>query len=693
MRFWLYSLLVNRHPGICIRYHRFHDGTVGFKKFISWVYLIWLNIAYYVFFCRFLGKRPEDARYEAKNLPVKDSESRLDRKKHKDLTAEYYINAAQEYDYVSFDIFDTLIFRPFDDPKDVFYLVGEKTGLMDFKNIRCWAESDARNRCHNTHKHTEVTLAQIWENLEEDTGFDAKTGMKLEMEAEESVCFANPFMLKIWNGLKAKGKKLIVISDMYLSAEFLRKLLVKNGFTGFEDIFVSCEYKKNKANGKLYREVLKKYPADIIHIGDNPHSDVKMAKTAGFDSLYYPNINRDDPLYRAWDMSPIVGSAYRGLVNAGIYCGSEVFSKSYEYGFIYGGLFVTGYCAFIHEYCKTHNVDRLLFLSRDGETLKMAYDMMFPEDDTRYVLWSRKAAGKLMARYDKHDYFRRFIYHKVNQDYTIADALSGMELDFLVDELPNWSKIQKKYLKSHGFWDNAEKNIILNREIAPVKPEDELTEKNGYLLRRFVEAYWDKVENIYAVQDRSASAYYRKELRGCKSAVVVDIGWAGSGAMALAYLSKNAWNIDAELTGIVAGTNSFHNAEPHMSESFLQSGKLVSYMYSQRHNRELYKKHDPNRDHNIYWELLLSSPNPPFKGFYEEGPKFGKPDMDADGAGEIRKGIMDFVKLYKHCFRDYGYMFDISGRDAYAPMLLAMSHNERYLKSVSEKYKLDVNVE
>ena len=67
--------------------------------------------------------------------------------------------------------------------------------------------------------------------------------------------------------------------------------------------------------------------------------------------------------------------------------------------------------------------------------------------------------------------------------------------------------------------------------------------------------------------------------------------------------------------------------------------------------------------------------------------------MDADGAKEIREGILNFVKMYKTCFANHEYMLDISGRDAYAPMLLAMSHNERYLKSVSKKYKLDVNVE
>ena len=31
---------------------------------------------------------------------------------------------------------------------------------------------------------------------------------------------------------------------------------------------------------------------------------------------------------------------------------------------------------------------------------------------------------------DKHDFFRRFIYHKVNQKVSIGDALRSMELAF-----------------------------------------------------------------------------------------------------------------------------------------------------------------------------------------------------------------------------------------------------------------------
>ena len=64
MRVRLYFFLVNKHPGIKTRYHRVHDNATGIKKVLSWLYLLWLNFAYYILFCRFLGIDVEQAIYE-----------------------------------------------------------------------------------------------------------------------------------------------------------------------------------------------------------------------------------------------------------------------------------------------------------------------------------------------------------------------------------------------------------------------------------------------------------------------------------------------------------------------------------------------------------------------------------------------------------------------------------------------------
>ena len=54
----------------------------------------------------------------------------------------------------------------------------------------------------------------------------------------------------------------------------------KNGYGGYEELYVSCEYEKSKAEGSLYEVVKRAYPDtdSMIHVGDNPVSDVKMQR-------------------------------------------------------------------------------------------------------------------------------------------------------------------------------------------------------------------------------------------------------------------------------------------------------------------------------------------------------------------------------------------------------------------------------
>ena len=672
MRLRIYGFLVNRHPGISERYHKFHDGSSSLKSFISWVYLLWLNFAYYCLFCRFLGKKKGIELYESQKLIYGKSESRVHKEEYSYLTVEYFVDKLLLYDVISFDIFDTLIFRPFSDPKDLFYIVGEGLEFMDFKSIRTMAEKEARERRHAEFGDYEVSLEEIWERLSVLTGLDPVIGKAEEIKTERNLCYANPFMLEVFNELKKRGKKLIVTSDMYLSEELLCNLLERNGFSGFERIYVSNKYRKSKAEGSLYRLVKKENNGRIVHVGDNLVSDVRNAEANGIDTLYYPNINRKAQLIRPYDMSPMVGGAYRGIVDNCIYGSGKEFSREYEYGFIYGGLFVLGYCNFIHKYCVNNGIDTLLFLSRDGSILKEVYDKLFPGENTKYAYWSRKAALKQTADINRYDYYRRFIDHRISDRITIGEALESM-----------------------GLLENSKMKAELSE--SKIKLEGLLNVEAAEMLKQFLDTHIYWIEGSYFKEKEACQKYYENLLCDSKKCVAIDIGWAGSGAVALRNLAKNSWELDCEIIGMVAGTNTIYNAEPDASESFLQSGKIVSYMYSQRDNRDLFKLHDPGKDYNIFWELLLSSTEPQCIGFGFDGegnpaPVFGKKDFNSKGISEIRLGIIDFVEEYSRRFEKYPYMMNISGRDAYAPMIVAASHNEKYLKEIEKMFKPIVGV-
>lgn len=658
----IYDGLVNKQVGICYRYHRVHDGAKGAKKLWSWAYLLLINFGFYVLFMKYLGELPQSKIYEEKKLKNPGQEGNC-------YSVDEFVAGLMGYEAISFDIFDTLIFRPFSEPTDLFFYVGNELGAMDFKNVRTQMEKKAREIEHAKSGSYEVSLEDIYEVMAERVGVAKQLGMEAEMEAELEFCYANPFMKQVFDRLIKAGKRVVITSDMYLSSEFLEKMLKNCGYEGYEKLFVSNEYKKNKYEGGLY-QIVKEYlgiAADrIAHVGDNTRSDIDSAVRAGFKAVYYANVNKDSSKYRSYDMSAVIGGAYRGIVNNKYYCGLVDKNPEYEFGYIYGGLFVYGYCSFINRYCKEKGIEKILFLSRDGDILKKAYDIMYPGNASEYVYWSRKAATKLMADNNRLDYFRRFIDHKVNKNISVGSAVKSMGLECLADEL-----FEKSFVNS------------------------ELTNSNSGKVKDILVRNWDKVLAAYENEHKGAKEYYKKAFGGAKKVAAVDIGWAGSGAYALDYLSQKVWKLECSVVGIVAGTNTIHNVEPDCSETFLQSGRMVSYMYSQSHNRDLLKKHNLNKDYNVYWELLLSSPTKQFTGFGYDREivlDFGRADDNQEGIVRIQEGILDFVRDYKRSFGGIDIFENISGRDAYAPMLLAAGKKEKYLKNINKRFNLDVNV-
>lgn len=663
----LYMRLVNEIPGIQDRYHKYRDHLQGWRRITAWGYLMRLNFQYHILHDKTLAQplyfQPDK---DKKIPPGSESEhSCMER-------PEQFAQKLLVYDVISFDVFDTLLFRSFSKPSDLFYLLSEKLDYPDLQRIRIEMEEKARVRKQKKEKHREVTFEDIWNLLEAETGIPAKTGMDVEWKTEMECCFANPYFLAVIKELAKYEKTIVITSDMYLHAEQIKALLCSAGYPEISAYYVSCEYGKSKSDGGLYKILQSNYEDEqrIIHIGDNAYSDHKRAAEAGIHSILYQNVNLAGNRYRSEDMSVVTGSRYRGIVNAHLHSGLEQYSPAYEFGFVYGGLFALGYCQFIHNYVIAHDIDKILFLARDGDILKQVYEQIYPEEASRcvYVLWSRLAATKLTAGYYKYDYFRKFLYHKVNQDYSLKQIFHSMELDDMLEE----------YLRK-------------NESKTSVKTEQQkLTKAEADSIKDYLNQHWRTVLQHYEEQQNYAKSYYAPVFQGCRRVVAVDVGWAGSGAMALNHMVNKVWGWNCDVTGLIAGTNSIYNTEPNCSEAQLASGKLVSYLFSQQQNRNLWKQHNPGKGHNVIVEALLASPNPSFRGFYEDDTKhmFSKKKEDVD-AGQVQKGILDFAKLYqKHCDIER----TISGADCMAPILL-LYRNPDYVKQIINEGEFQMNLD
>lgn len=648
IRMKVYGALVNRVPQIREKYHSVRDcQTRPAQRISAWLYLIGLNIAW------LLGKRdfglPNRCFPDREKKLPKGSESELSLRESPREMAE----RLRAYDVISFDVFDTLIFRPFETPQDLFFLVGERLNYPDFKRIRMETEQRAREECAESRGHREVGLADIYRCMERDAGVPAAKGMELEVQTEFGLCFANPYMKEVVGCLKAEGKKLIAVSDMYLSKDIVKGILKKCGYPDDLDCHVSCEYGKSKSDGSLFEQIksLYGYEKSFVHVGDNVRSDVENAKKAGFDAVWYRNVNEAGKPCRTEDMSAVTGSVYRGIVNARIHNGLCAYGRDYEFGFIYGGIFALGYCQFIHEYAEQHDIDKLLFFSRDGDILIQVYRLLYPgERQAEYVPWSRLAATKMAAGYYKYDYYRRFLYHKVNQGISLERIFHTMELDDMLEDLEKQGLSKKQ----------------------------SLTDRNVETVRAYLNGRWTEVLSHYESQLEKGRLYYRKVLEGCRRVAAVDIGWAGSGAVTFSHIVNEIWKIPCEVTGIVAGSNSAHNSEPDMSEAHFYGKRLVSWMFSQQLNRDLWKRHDPARGDNVVFERLLSSPKPGFKGFTDT--PYGACEAKKESL-EIQAGILDFVRSYTE-HAPGGAESIISGRDAAAPVCLWIDCHEEEMKKM-----------
>ena len=114
----IYRLLVNRIPGIRARYLELRKESSGpAGRLRCFAALAWWNLSYYLLGRRELGCPVKYGYYERKRQVLTGTEGEEPEETWK------LIERLGRYDIISFDIFDTLLLRPFSDPTELFYLL------------------------------------------------------------------------------------------------------------------------------------------------------------------------------------------------------------------------------------------------------------------------------------------------------------------------------------------------------------------------------------------------------------------------------------------------------------------------------------------------------------------------------------------------------------------------------------------
>lgn len=461
---------------------------------------------------------------------------------------------------VSFDIFDTLIQRPFCEPSDLFGFLSDKfndiihsSSYIDFKNIRILAEAECRKKNNLSHPSIEeISLEDIYSYIKENFCFDAHSLDEIknyEIQLELSFCKARHCGKELYELAQYCNKRIIICSDMYLPKDVIQEILHQNGYNGFYKIYLSSEIKYTKHSGRLFDFICKDLEIShfgkkhCVHIGDNWESDVEMPKKKGWKSAhlskavdilkgrnpgiyggdFYKNVmqNTYHLVDTYWAEHDFVGlSCVYGLIGNKIYdnpyvsinLGSDFNMNPYTIGYLALGPHLLALVQWIEKNRKELGAETVHFVARDGFLVKKAYDAFYPQNNhSNYIRLSRKSL--LLADVDSAEDLYSIII-KAN-----ITNLSPQKLEKYLAPILEQNKLVKAHEKL------SSRHIIYDRKFVSITEYQDV-------LKIYIE---------YAV-NMDLLPNYKQELKSYfsnifkKNDLLFDIGYSGRPEAALSNI-------------------------------------------------------------------------------------------------------------------------------------------------------------
>jgi hypothetical protein len=158
----------------------------------------------------------------------------------------------------SFDVFDTLIARRCVEPERVRDLVAERAEFPDFPALRHQAEVNVTGAPYD--------LDDIYAELGRLTALSA---VELNQLRDLEIEIELGQVIPITENIEAVRHGDLLVSDMYLGASTIRRLLGQAGFDREVGLVVTSD---GKASGRIWPQLTDRWQIER-HTGDNAHSD------------------------------------------------------------------------------------------------------------------------------------------------------------------------------------------------------------------------------------------------------------------------------------------------------------------------------------------------------------------------------------------------------------------------------------
>ncbi|MBQ3509764.1 MAG: glycosyltransferase [Peptococcaceae bacterium] len=503
---------------------------------------------------------------------------------------------------ISFDIFDTLLFRKTNTPETVFDLIGKHFGIHGFRKLRMDEQNEASRRAYAAHQHPHADMNDIYEVLSEHTEIPVnwEEVKAFEIQMERDALIANQEMLEIFRYVKEQGKRVVATSDMYLPARILSEYLVENGFDGFDYVYCSADEHKAKFNRELFELVSQKEQVpyeNILHIGDKERDDGEYPASYGIDTFVY---HHDANLSK---LKPAAGSD----VDKGLYKILYDDTKGFWYnlGLEVGGPLYMGLYRYLRQ--KLEEKDKkIYFLSRDGYNLYHLFKNQ-GYDNIEYLYVSRRALT-LAAITDMNE---RDIMSL--PPYTCGQTV-GEILDYLCIE-------RQKILHLHEAGFQSFEDVIRTEE-------DRSAFKQLYVLDKDVFLERAKVERENAIHYFNSIGFFDED------AICFDCGWQGSSQELLEQFKK------------ACGYETSHYFIYFGIKNGDKSRKQLRGLHYETYLFDFYKNHALQYDLHqnvVLYELFFSAPHESVYYYDSDGkPVFETGNGDSEKA-DMLNGILDFL--------------------------------------------------
>ncbi len=334
-----------------------------------------------------------------------------------DALASYFDGRQPRPRVLSLDVFDTAILRLVRKPVDVFHLlapairrqIGADPGLP-IATLRATAERSARARKFAEAGHEEVTLWEIYDDFCEQAGVDPAVHRDplaaLEAEIETGLLYPNPAVLAAATAAERAGTRVVFASDMYLPRGFIVDQLRRVGFAVDKGaLFLSSELGTSKHVGGLFDVLLRELgcePNEVLHVGDNLHSDVVRAGERGLRTVHWnavgpgaaaaplPFIDQspENGVGAIFEEDDLLSSVCTGLVRRACPPTAPALASAHgqtgagsrewweRLGYEIGGPLYFTFLHWLLRHARQEKLDRLFFLARDGHYLRGACEIL-----------------------------------------------------------------------------------------------------------------------------------------------------------------------------------------------------------------------------------------------------------------------------------------------------------------------------